>query len=45
MQTTFFIECGFWIEGLGARYYEDHMGRKGIEDRMNMTLWNLKTYK
>ena len=32
------------MEGLKTKRYKDHMSRKGIEDRMGMILWNLKTY-
>lgn len=38
MQTTFFIECEFWVESLGTKCYKDHVSRKEIEDRMSMTL-------
>ena len=45
MQTTFLIELRFWLEGLEAKYYKGHVSRKEIEDRMGITLWNLKTYR
>ena len=44
MQITFFVELGFWVKGLGARRYEDHVSRKRIKDRMGITLWSLKMY-
>ena len=34
---------GFWVEGLVARCYKDHMSRR-ILDRMGMTLRSLETY-
>ena len=44
MQTTFLVELGFWLEGLEARHYKNHIKMKGIEDKMGMTLWSLKIY-
>ena len=44
MQTTFLIEVGFWVKGLIARCYKDHVSRKRILDRMGMTLRSLQTY-
>ena len=34
---------GFWVEGLVARCYKDHVDKK-ILDRIGMTLWSLETY-
>ena len=38
MQTTFFIELGFWVEDLKVRYYKSHIGRNKIKNRTNLTL-------
>ena len=43
MQLTFLVKVGFWVEGLMARCYEDHVSRK-ILDRMGMTLRSLEMY-
>ena len=44
MQTTFFVKFGFWVEGLGAKRYKNHVSRKKKIDKMVMTLQSLKTY-
>ena len=44
MQTTFFVELRFWVEGLEAKHYKDHVGKKRIKDKISMTLWSHKTY-
>ena len=44
MQTTFFVEMGFQVEVLMARYYKDYMSKKML-DRIGMTLQSLKTYR
>ena len=44
MQTSFLNELGFWVKGLGAKYYKDPMSKKGRVDRMGMTLQSLKIY-
>lgn len=31
MQTTFFIEWGFWVEDLKVRQYKDHINKNEIE--------------
>ena len=41
---TFLVEMVFWVEGLVARCYEDHVSRKRIFRWRGMTLWSLKTY-
>ena len=43
MQTTFFVEMRFWLEGLAARCYKDH-GSKRMLGRIGMILWSLETY-
>ena len=43
MQTTFLVEMGFWLEGLVARCYKDHVSKRML-GRMGMTLWSLETY-
>ena len=32
------------MENLEAKRYKDHLDRKRIEDRIDMTLWSLKIY-
>ena len=32
------------MEGLETRHYKDYIGKKGIKDRMEMTLQNLEIY-
>ena len=44
MQTTFLIACRFKVGDLGAKCYKDYVSRKGIKDRIDMTLRSLKTY-
>ena len=43
MQTTFFVGLGFWVEGLEARHYEDHVSRNERIDKMGMTPQSLET--
>ena len=45
MQTTFLVELRFWVEGLGARHYENHVSRKQKVDKMDMTLRNVKMHR
>ena len=44
MQTTFFVELRFWVEGLEIRRYKDYVSKRKILDRMGMTLQSLETY-
>ena len=42
---TFFVGLKFWVEGLKARRYKDHINRKGRVDKIEMILWSLETYR
>ena len=44
MELTFVVKMGFWLEGLVARCYKDHVSRRML-GRVGMTLWNLKMYR
>ena len=32
------------MKSLEAKHYKNHVGRKGIKDKMGITLWSLKMY-
>ena len=42
--NNFFVELGFRVKDLKARRYKNHIGRKGIEDKIGMTLQSLEMY-
>ena len=44
MNITFFVEIGFKIENLEAKYYKDYISRCKIKGIKYITLWNLKKY-
>ena len=44
VQTNFLVTLRFWIKGLEAKCYKDHVNRKEIKYRMSISLRCFETY-